>query len=49
MRSYKELIEEYKRKKTEIKKRLKEFKGLGKAKDERLFSELCFCILAPHS
>lgn len=49
MRSYRELIEEYKRKKTAIKKRLKEFKNLRKAKDERLFSELCFCILTPQS
>ncbi len=29
--------------------RLKEFRGMGKASDERWFSELCFCILTANS
>ncbi len=44
-----ELISEYKRKKSSIKKRLNEFKGLHNAKDEDVFQELCFCILTPQS
>ncbi len=40
---------EYKRKKHEIKKRLKEFRNLHKARDEDIFSELCFCILTPQA
>ena len=41
----KELIAFYKEKKSEIKKRLKEFKGRNKD----LFKELCFCLLTPQS
>ena len=40
---------EYRRKKHKIKKRLKEFSNLYKAKDEDIFQELCFCILTPQS
>ncbi len=43
------LITEYNRKKSQIKKRLKEFSYLHQAKDEDIFSELCFCILTPQS
>jgi len=43
------LITEYNRKKSQIKKRLKEFSYLYQAKDEDIFSELCFCILTPQS
>lgn len=46
---YKELIREYKYKKKEIKKRLKEFESAGKCGTKKLFSELCFCLLTPQS
>lgn len=49
MTNYKELIEEYKRKKTDIKERLKEFKDIGKGSKKNIFPELCFCILTPQS
>jgi len=45
----KNLALEYKKKKSEIKQKLKEFKSLKSAKDEDIFSELCFCILTPQS
>lgn len=45
----KSLILEYNRKKHKIKNRLREFSNLHKAKDEDIFSELCFCILTPQS
>jgi len=45
----KELISEYGKRKSLIKKRLDEFKRLHKAKDEDIFQELCFCILTPQS
>ena len=40
---------EYKKKKTHIKKRLRDFDSLRNAKNEDLFAELCFCILTPQS
>ncbi len=40
---------EYNRKKRHIKKRLREFGALCDARDEELFSELCFCILTPQT
>jgi len=43
------LIADYKRKRTEIKKRLNEFCKLRNAKDSDLFGELCFCLLTPQS
>ncbi len=43
------LISEYKKKKLQIKKRLKEFSSLHNATDEDIFAELCFCILTPQS
>ncbi len=45
----KNLILEYKRKRYQIKKRLREFSNLRNAKDKDIFSELCFCILTPQS
>ncbi len=45
----KSLISEYKKKKKQIKERLREFRGLQKARDEDIFAELCFCILTPQS
>ncbi|MDD5679839.1 MAG: N-glycosylase/DNA lyase [Candidatus Omnitrophica bacterium] len=45
----KKLRSEYSKRKREIKKRLKEFSNIHKAKDEDIFSELCFCILTPQS
>ena len=47
--SIKNLISEYKLKKTEIKKRLKEFELLHKGRDESIFQELCFCILTANA
>lgn len=49
MTGRRKLLEEYRRKKDDIRKRLREFKktGLGSAKD--IFTELCFCILTPQS
>ncbi len=44
-----ELFEEYSKKKQTIKKRLKEFKAVGKKSDRKIFSELCFCICTPQS
>ena len=43
----KSLISAYRKKKSHIKKRLKEFKG--SQKDEDLFAELAFCLLTPQS
>lgn len=45
----KELLEMYKIKKAEIKKRLEEFKLVFEQSEEKLFSELAFCILVPQS
>ena len=44
MTTSKELIAQYRLKRSEIKKRLKEFGALGKGRDKDIFSELCFCI-----
>lgn len=44
-----ELVKEYNRKRHHIKQRLREFRSLYKAKDEDIFSELCFCILTAQS
>lgn len=43
------LIEIYENKKDKIRKRLGEFKNIFNQSDERLFSELAFCILTPQS
>lgn len=45
----KELLEEYKKRKDDIKNRLKYFKEVGKESNERIFSELCFCLCTPQS
>ena len=43
------LISEYKKRKDEIKKRLKNFEPLHRGKDEDIFQELCFCILTANA
>lgn len=43
------LMPEYRKRKSEIKRRLKEFNIFRKASDEDIFSELCFCLLTPQS
>jgi len=46
----KELFSSFENKKSQIRKRLKEFKGVWlHGSNERVFSELCFCILTPQS
>ena len=45
----KRLIEEYKKKKIQIKKRLEDFKTNYKRSDKNIFAELCFCILTPQT
>lgn len=49
MPNFRELIEEYKSKKKDIKRRLKEFSNIDKGQDKEIFPELCFCILTPQS
>jgi N-glycosylase/DNA lyase len=49
MQNYRELLKEYKAKKTLIRKRLSEFKKVGKGSAKDIFTELCFCILTPQS
>ncbi|MDD5174034.1 MAG: N-glycosylase/DNA lyase [Candidatus Omnitrophica bacterium] len=49
MADHKELIEEYKQKKDDIKRRLREFEEAGKGSAKDIFTELCFCILTPQS
>ena len=43
------LLEHYKKKKMEIKRRLKEFEKIGNGSDEEIFAELCFCLCTPQS
>ncbi|MFQ5976453.1 MAG: N-glycosylase/DNA lyase [Candidatus Hydrothermarchaeales archaeon] len=45
----KHILDSYKYKREEIKARLKEFEKVGEEGDERIFTELCFCILTPQS
>lgn len=45
----KKLLEEYKSKKRDIKRRLREFEKAGKSNADDIFAELCFCILTPQS
>ncbi len=45
----KRLRAEYNKRKKLIKKRLKEFSSNCKRSDERVFEELCFCLLTPQS
>jgi len=44
-----ELLSNYRKKRYQIKKKLKEFEDLYKSNDECIFKELCFCILTPQS
>ena len=44
-----ELLEEYKHKKDDIRRRLREFKKMGAGSAKDIFAELCFCILTPQS
>jgi len=44
-----ELLSNYRKKRYQIKKKLKEFGDLYKSNDECIFKELCFCILTPQS
>jgi N-glycosylase/DNA lyase len=43
------LIREYKLRKGDIRRRLKEFESMRKAPDADIFGELCFCLLTPQS
>jgi N-glycosylase/DNA lyase len=45
----KKLISEYRKKRYQIKRRLKEFESLRDASDEDIFAELSFCILTPQT
>lgn len=45
----KNLISEYKKRKNEIKKRLKEFSALHRSADKEIFQELCFCLLTANA
>lgn len=45
----KNLISEYRRRRSEINKTLQEFRHLHKGEDEDIFSELCFCILTANA
>ena len=44
-----DLISAYKKIRPEIKKRLAEFAPLHKSSDEKIFSELCYCILTANA
>jgi len=44
-----EILEKYKEKKEEIAGRLKDFRDVWDKCDEKIFAELCFCILTPQS
>lgn len=47
--SMKQLKELYKIKKTEISKRIEDFRNVWNQNDNRIFAELCFCISTPQS
>ena len=44
-----ELKKSYEKKRSEIKRRLEDFKRIWKKSDEDVFVELCFCLLTPQS
>jgi len=48
-KAIRQLKTDYRKRKIDIKKRLKEFSCLYKANNKRVFAELCFCILTPQS
>jgi len=43
------LVSVYRKKKKDIKKRLKDFENLWGSSEKKIFSELCFCICTPQS
>lgn len=43
------LLDEYGKKKNQIKERLKDFRSVWEQSDRKIFSELCFCICTPQS
>ncbi|MBU0479002.1 N-glycosylase/DNA lyase [bacterium] len=43
------LVLDYEEKKSEIRKRLEEFKEVWKQPNKQIFSELCFCLCTPQS
>lgn len=45
----KELLRDYKTRKREINKRLKDFEGVYAKSNRDIFAELCFCILTPQA
>ncbi|MDP2912880.1 MAG: N-glycosylase/DNA lyase [Candidatus Omnitrophota bacterium] len=47
--SVKDLVSEYKNRKSEIKRRLEDFRAVQDAGDEEIFQELCFCILTANA
>jgi N-glycosylase/DNA lyase len=49
MKDISKLLESYKKKKNEIKKRLQEFKEVLDQTDEKIFAELAFCICTPQT
>ena len=49
MNPTKDLISAYKKIKPKIKERLDEFRNLHKASDEKIFSEMCYCILTANA
>ncbi len=48
-KAIKDLIAAYKKIKPAIKERINEFRHLHKASDERIFSEMCYCILTANA
>ncbi len=48
-KSLKSLLSEYKKRKSEIKNRLREFSLIHTKKDEDIFSELSFCLLTANA
>lgn len=49
MISTQDLKRSYEKKKLEIKERLQDFKKVWNKSDEKIFAELCFCLLTPQS
>ena len=49
MKHKQDLLTFYQHKKTEIEKRLQEFKQVWEKNDREVFAELCFCLLTPQS
>ena len=49
MKPAKDLISAYKKIKPEIKKRLAEFSAIHRSSDEKIFSEMCYCILTANA